>query len=182
MLASALLSIAMTSTYPGPIFPATWLPWSNLPSMAGTVTPESQDVREHQVFNNRLTASDLDEFRRQTGAETFEVKAHASTAHRGEIFRITSASYSGPLVLTGFVEPTGTFTYLHTKVAIDTGVEPFLIKYDEYRLVDGALNPLLRDATVYLGAVVIIMGDKVPAPPGDPLPPGPVGGPSGGRP
>jgi hypothetical protein len=148
--------------------------------MAGTVTPESQDVREHQVFNNRLTASDLDEFRRQTGAETFEVKAHASTAHRGEIFRITSASYSGPLVLTGFVEPTGTFTYLHTKVAIDTGVHARLIKYDEYRVVDGVLNPVLLDAPLIVTATVIITGDKIPAPPGGSPPPGPAGGRSSG--
>jgi hypothetical protein len=182
MLASALLGIAMTSTYPGPIFPGTWLPWSNLPSMAGTVTPDWQTVRENTPFFNRLTASDLDEFRRQTGPDTFEVKAHASTAHRGEIFRITSASYSGPLVLTGFIEPTGTFLYTHGKVAIDTGPYAFRQKYDRYRVVDGQVNPLLWDAPRYYTAIVVITGGQVPAPPGGAPPPGPARGPSGGGP
>lgn len=166
LLTSALLAATMSSSYPGP-----WVEYNNLASMGGSVSPASLTVVEHSLFSNTLTAIDTDTYRREVSLGNFEESAFASTRHYGLLGNITSASESGPLVQTGYDGNTGTYTYHHTKRAMDTGPLAQIVRYDDYHIMDAAPVPAF-DVTAPKRATIIITGDMVAEPPGGGLPPG----------
>jgi hypothetical protein len=174
LLASALLTIVMANPYPGP-----WVPWSSIHRMGGTVSPATHSVVEDALFSRTITATDTDEWRRQTGAETYETRILASDAHRAVIVAINSASWAGPLALTGYDGLTGTYTYHHTLRARIIAPKTQETFFDYYEVRDSAASPH-RDAALPLMATVIITARKTPAPPGGTPPPGPGGRPASG--
>jgi hypothetical protein len=175
LLASALLTIAMTYPYPGP-----WIPWSSMNPLGGSVTPASHDVVEHTYFSNTVTATDTDEWRRATGPGTYETRIVASTAHRAVVHLIRSAAWIGPLALTSFDGQTGTAVYHQLLRAKDTGPHAYVVVHDFCRVEDGAAPPHLDGFLLLSVRVKIRAPGPVPIPPEDPLPPGPGGGPAGG--
>jgi hypothetical protein len=175
-LLTTLVVIAMTNPYPGP-----WVPWSSIHRMGGTVSPATHSVVEDALFSRTITATDTDEWRRQTGAETYETRILASDAHRAVIVGINSASWAGPLAQTGYDGLTGTYTYHHTLRARIVAPKTQDTFVDLYEVRDSAASPHW-DAPVLLEATVIITARKTPAPPGGTPPPGPGGaGSNGGR-
>jgi hypothetical protein len=144
--------------------------------MGGSVSPATLRVGEGTYFGRTITATDTDEWRRQTGENSHEMRILASTVHHAVIVGINSASWAGPLAQTGYDGLTGTYTYHHTLRARLIAPETERTFFDYYEVRDPASSPH-RDAAFLLVATVII---TIAAPPGGTPPPGPGGAPSNG--